>query len=119
MLAFKTRIQVLSKGQLLECHQEWYVSAVIIDSRESAPPGSSVVLQFGEIDCREGFVLAVQKCVYKVHHKAQRMLLTWQDIEEGCLVAVNIYIKALLEVIEKYKYRIYVHPAVPVIDITR
>jgi hypothetical protein len=42
-----------------------------------------------------------------------------QDIEEGCLVAINIYIQVLLEVIAKYNYRIYVHPAVPVIDITR
>eukprot|EP01126_Amoeba_proteus_P064126 TRINITY_DN8933_c1_g1_i3.p1 TRINITY_DN8933_c1_g1~~TRINITY_DN8933_c1_g1_i3.p1 ORF type:complete len:511 (-),score=85.71 TRINITY_DN8933_c1_g1_i3:59-1591(-) len=73
---------------------------------KSAPHGSHVIFQFGEIDCREGFVLAVQKCIYK-------------DIEEGCLVAINIYIKVLLEVIDLYGYTIYVHPAVPVIDVTR
>jgi len=71
-----------------------------------APRGSHVIMQFGEIDCREGFVLAVQKCIY-------------QSIEEGCLVAINIYINVLLEVIAKYDYVIYVHPAVPVINITR
>lgn len=59
----------------------------------------------------------------KVHLRSKRVsenrCSQLQDIEEGCLVAINIYIKALLEVIAKYNYTIYVHPAVPVIDITR
>eukprot|EP01125_Pyxidicula_operculata_P020157 TRINITY_DN739_c0_g1_i1.p1 TRINITY_DN739_c0_g1~~TRINITY_DN739_c0_g1_i1.p1 ORF type:complete len:850 (-),score=164.87 TRINITY_DN739_c0_g1_i1:58-2607(-) len=71
-----------------------------------APIGSHVIFQFGEIDCREGFVKAVQKCIY-------------EDIAEGCRTVIDIYIKVLLEIKEKYKYHIYVHPPTPVIDVTR
>jgi hypothetical protein len=71
-----------------------------------APQGSSVIFGFGEIDCREGLVVSVQKCIYK-------------DIEEGASVAVDIYIDVLLEVQRQKEYRIFIHPAAPVIDITR
>jgi len=71
-----------------------------------APRGSDVIFQFGEIDCREGLVFATQKCIY-------------EDIAEGAAMAVDIYIKVLVEIKEKYEYKIYVHPPAPVIDITR
>lgn len=72
----------------------------------TAPHGSTVIFQFGEIDCREGLIMSVQKCVYK-------------DIEEGVQVVVDIYINVLLEVHKQKGYNIYVHPAPPVIDVTR
>lgn len=31
-----------------------------------APAGSKIVMMFGEIDCREGFLISVQKCRYEV-----------------------------------------------------
>jgi hypothetical protein len=71
-----------------------------------APKGSIVIFQFGEIDCREGLVKSMHKCIYK-------------DIEEGATVAIDIYLTVLLEVQKQCEYKIFVHPAVPVIDVTR
>jgi len=72
----------------------------------TAPPGSNIVFMFGEIDCREGLVISVKKCRYK-------------DLEEGIRFTISIYIEVLKELIEKYQYKIYIHPPPPVIDVTR
>eukprot|EP01123_Difflugia_compressa_P008757 TRINITY_DN2699_c0_g1_i1.p1 TRINITY_DN2699_c0_g1~~TRINITY_DN2699_c0_g1_i1.p1 ORF type:complete len:211 (+),score=31.73 TRINITY_DN2699_c0_g1_i1:200-832(+) len=72
----------------------------------NAPRGSHVIFQYGEIDCREGLVVAMHKCIY-------------EDIAEGAAVAADIYLKVLFEIKEKYDYRIYIHPPSPVIDVTR
>ncbi|KAF2074496.1 hypothetical protein CYY_004201 [Polysphondylium violaceum] len=72
----------------------------------TAPRGSEIVFLFGEIDCREGFVVSVDKCIY-------------ETIEEGMRVTIDIYIKALKDLISKYQYKIYIHPVVPVLDATR
>jgi len=72
----------------------------------TAPRGSSIIFLFGEIDCREGLVISVRKSRYK-------------DLEEGAAATVNIYINALKQLQEQYEYKIYIHPVVPVIDVTR
>ena len=61
---------------------------------------------FGEIDCREGILLAVEKCRYV-------------DLEEGIAVTVDIYVKTLLRYIEEKKFTIFVHPIAPVLNETR
>lgn len=33
------------------------------------PNGAQVVFLFGEIDCREGILLAIEKCKYKVRRE--------------------------------------------------
>mmetsp|Transcript_187 Transcript_187/g.368 ORF Transcript_187/g.368 Transcript_187/m.368 type:complete len:770 (+) Transcript_187:70-2379(+) len=72
----------------------------------SVPKGSDTIFMFGEIDCREGLLLCVDKCKYK-------------DLEEGVRATVKIYIEALLDIISIYDYTIYVHPISPVLDVTR
>ncbi|EFA78366.1 hypothetical protein PPL_09017 [Heterostelium album PN500] len=72
----------------------------------TAPKGSEIVFQFGEIDCREGIVVSVEKCRYNT-------------IEEGMGITIDIYIKALKELVSKYNYKIYIHPVVPVLNETR
>jgi hypothetical protein len=64
------------------------------------------VFLFGEIDCREGFLLAVEKCRY-------------ENIQEAIEFSVNLYVDVLLKIEEKYSFDIYVHPVLPVLDITR
>eukprot|EP00029_Vermamoeba_vermiformis_P011686 TRINITY_DN649_c0_g1_i3.p1 TRINITY_DN649_c0_g1~~TRINITY_DN649_c0_g1_i3.p1 ORF type:complete len:900 (+),score=214.98 TRINITY_DN649_c0_g1_i3:369-2702(+) len=71
-----------------------------------APRGSNVIFLFGEIDCREGFIISVRKCRYK-------------DLEEAASVTIKIYLQALKEMKEKYDWNIYIHPVAPVIDVTR
>jgi len=71
-----------------------------------APKGSSIVFLFGEIDCREGFLVSVQKCRYK-------------DLDEAAQVTIDIYMDVLKSLIEQYDYEIFIHPIVPVLDATR
>jgi hypothetical protein len=52
---------------------------------DTIPKGSDIVFLFGEIDCREGILLAVEKGRY-------------EDLEEGITVCVNIFRDALREV---------------------
>eukprot|EP01133_Synstelium_polycarpum_P007419 gene7419-8679_t len=72
----------------------------------TAPKGSEIVFMFGEIDCREGILVSVEKCRYT-------------SIEEGMEVTIDIYINALKDLIAKYQYKAYVHPVVPVLNETR
>ena len=60
----------------------------------SLPTGSNVIFMFGEIDCREGLLVAVERCLYK-------------DLEEGINTTVDIYIKTLKQVMKKYKFKVY------------
>jgi tetratricopeptide (TPR) repeat protein len=71
-----------------------------------APPKSTIVFLFGEIDCREGFLVSVQKCRYK-------------DLNEAAQVTIDIYMDVLKSLVEKYDYEIFIHPIVPVLDATR
>lgn len=46
----------------------------------SVPPHSDVLLLFGEIDCREGLVVSVEKCRYKdLEEAAQARFPIWTD----------------------------------------
>eukprot|EP00941_MAST-03F_sp_MAST-3F-sp1_P005489 g5489.t1 len=73
---------------------------------EDIADGSTVLFLFCEIDCREGLVLATEKDRYA-------------DIAEGISTVVDIYVRVLLEIVEKKKIQAYVHPVVPVLDVTR
>jgi len=64
------------------------------------------VFVFGEIDCREGLLIAVDKCKY-------------ESLEEGIAVGVKAYVKAIENVSKNRQLTAYVHPIVPVLDATR
>jgi tetratricopeptide (TPR) repeat protein len=70
------------------------------------PRGSPVILILGEIDCREGFLLAVQRSKY-------------ESLEEAVEATVDIYLELLLSLIKTLDLRILVHPVPPVLDPTR
>ena len=70
------------------------------------PQGAEVVFILGEIDCREGLLVSVERCRYK-------------DVDEGIAVTVDIYMQKLLEIQAEYGFEIYVHPVPPVLDLTR
>lgn len=71
-----------------------------------APARSTIIFLFGEIDCREGFLVSVQKCRYK-------------DLDEAAQVTIDIYMDILQSLVETYQYEIFIHPIVPVLDATR
>jgi len=72
----------------------------------SIPTGSRVIFIVGEIDCREGIVLAVERMLY-------------DTIEQGIKAAVQVYITVLEKLARERKFEIFIHPVVPVLDITR
>ncbi|CAI5473075.1 unnamed protein product [Closterium sp. Yama58-4] len=73
---------------------------------QRVPVGSEVVVLFGEIDCREGILISVDRTKYK-------------DVEEGVEVTVDIYISVLLSLISTRGFEIFVHPVPSVIPDTR
>lgn len=73
---------------------------------ESIPDNASVILVFGEIDCREGILMAVEKLKYKT-------------VTKGIRVVINHYLKALSKFVSEKNLRFYIQPVVPVLDVTR
>ena len=61
---------------------------------------------FGEIDCREGLLLAIEK-------------LKYDNMETAMAVLLDIYVETLLDLVEKRKFIIYVHPVPSVLNETR
>lgn len=70
----------------------------------SIPDGSVVLLVFGEIDCREGILVAVEKDRYA-------------SVEEGICATQAHYLATLTSLAERLVC--LVHPIVPVLDETR
>ena len=71
------------------------------------PPHARVIMLFGEIDCREGVVGAVESGRYAT-------------LEEGYSATLDVYehTLALLQA-PPYSFDLYVHPAIPGVDVTR
>lgn len=65
-----------------------------------------VIFMFGEIDCREGLLLAVDKLKYK-------------DVQEAMDVLADIYMEVLTQTANKRGLRVFVHPVPPVLNETR
>lgn len=86
---------------------DFYPKANFWNAVKTIPQKSQVLFMFGEIDCREGIWLAVEKCRYK-------------DMDEGMLVAIGIYLDQLQELaLPPYEFDVFVHPVLPVLDVTR
>jgi tetratricopeptide (TPR) repeat protein len=85
---------------------KFYTHANYLAALASIPANSSVIFVFGEIDCREGLIVAVEKCKY-------------ERIEQGIELATDVYVKELENITKAKKLKSFVHPIVPVLDITR
>ncbi|KAF5830656.1 hypothetical protein DUNSADRAFT_14221 [Dunaliella salina] len=70
------------------------------------PDGSQVVVLLGEIDCREGLLMAVQKCKYS-------------SLREAIAAIVDLYVSILTDLMKHRKFKIFVHPIPPVLNETR
>ena len=61
----------------------------------------------GEIDCREGVVLATQKDRY-------------ESVDEAMKKVIDVYVETLVALTKApYNFRVLVHPIAPVLDVTR
>ena len=66
---------------------------------------AQLVMLFGEIDCREGLLTAVEKCKY-------------DSMEEGIATTVDIYLGVLRRLLKR-GMELFVHPVPPVLNETR
>ncbi len=65
-----------------------------------------VIVLLGEIDCREGLLLAVDK-------------LKYDSVDEAMHVLADIYLDVLTRLVESRASTVYVHPVPPVLNETR
>jgi len=70
------------------------------------PDGAPVVFIFGEIDCREGLLVAVERTRY-------------ESLDAGVAHTVSIYIGVLKALAKARRFTILVHPIPPVLNETR
>ena len=65
-----------------------------------------VIILLGEIDCREGLLLAVDK-------------LKYDSVDEAMHVLASIYLDVLIGIMGARALTVYVHPVPPVLNETR
>lgn len=70
------------------------------------PNGAPVIFNFGEIDCREGLLVAVEKRRYA-------------NVDAAMDKVIGIYIAALQDLVPRKRLRVWVHPVLPVLNETR
>ncbi|KAH3732418.1 E3 ubiquitin-protein ligase [Pelomyxa schiedti] len=90
----------------LRPESRFYPKANFFNVLAQIPHGATVVSILGEIDCREGFLIAIEKGRYK-------------DLDEAVQFSVNIYMELLRNLIKTRNWTIYVHPVSPVLNETR
>ena len=90
----------------LRDNSNFYPKANFLNAIKSVPKGAEVVMMIGEIDCREGIFTAIEKGYY-------------ESVEEGIKATVGVFISLLKELIQKKKFKIYIHPILPVLNETR
>lgn len=85
---------------------DFYPKINFYNAIETIPHGAEIVFMFGEIDCREGILVAVERCRY-------------QSLEQGMRHTIRIYLRVLRQLAQRHKFKIYVHPVLPMLDLTR
>ncbi|KAG6548433.1 hypothetical protein Mapa_009920 [Marchantia paleacea] len=90
----------------LRPESDFYPKIAFENTMKSIPDGSKVIMLYGEIDCRDGIIGAVEKGKY-------------QDIEEGVQATVDLYIDILQKLVRDRRFELFVHPIPPVLNETR
>jgi len=73
---------------------------------ESIPKQSEVIMLIGEIDCREGFLVALERDYY-------------DSIEDAMNTTIKAFLHNLQQIRETRQLKIYIHPIPPVLNETR
>mmetsp|Transcript_38638 Transcript_38638/g.122738 ORF Transcript_38638/g.122738 Transcript_38638/m.122738 type:complete len:340 (-) Transcript_38638:48-1067(-) len=90
----------------LRDESKFYPKMNFLNQLKAVPRGAQVVMMFGEIDCREGLLVAVERCKYT-------------SVEQGMRATIAIYIKALTDLVGRREMEVFVHPVPPVLKETR
>jgi hypothetical protein len=90
----------------LRPESSFYPKTNFVNVVKSIPHNAEVIFILGEIDCREGIIVAVERGKYK-------------NLEEGIVHTVGIFMSVLESLIKQKQLKIAVHPIPPVLDPTR
>ena len=90
----------------LRPESSFYPKANFVNVLKSIPKDAEVIFLLGEIDCRDGIIVAVERGKYK-------------DVEEGIVHTVGIFMNVIESLIKQKQFKIYIHPIPPVLDPTR
>ncbi|CAM6126427.1 unnamed protein product [Calypogeia fissa] len=90
----------------LRPESQFYPKYAFENVMQSVADGSQLVMVYGEIDCRESILAAVEKGIYK-------------NVEHGVEAVVNIYLDVLQQLIFSRGFELFVHPVPPVLNETR
>lgn len=92
----------------LRKQSKFYPKANFINVVNTIPDGSDVVVIFGEIDCREGMLKAVEMDKYA-------------NIKDAMKHTVKLFVEEAIKstMQKKKRFNVYIHPVVPVLNETR
>ena len=90
----------------LRDESDFFTKANFEAAMKSIPDGSTLLMSFGEIDCREGLLVAVERMRYA-------------DLAAGIEFTISIYIAVLKKLAAQRKFTLLVHPVPPVLNETR
>lgn len=85
---------------------EFYPKVQFWNTVNALPRGCQAVMLLGEIDCREGLLLATEKCKY-------------ETLQEGIDHSVSLYVDLLQRLARERDMELFVHPVPPVLNETR
>mmetsp|Transcript_18834 Transcript_18834/g.31491 ORF Transcript_18834/g.31491 Transcript_18834/m.31491 type:complete len:731 (+) Transcript_18834:36-2228(+) len=94
------------KAWHLRTESDFFPKANFHAAMRQIPNGATVIFAFGEIDCREGLLVAVERAYYK-------------DLQEGIDTVISIYISQLNQLAKARGFTVLVHPVPPVLNETR
>ena len=77
----------------LRSESNFYTKEIFRRSLATVPDGSEVMFLIGEIDCREGILVAVEKGVYR-------------DVEEGMRTTLNTFKRVVQDLIHKKRLQV-------------
>jgi hypothetical protein len=91
----------------LRAESDFYPKANFQSVIATIPDGAEVIVVIGEIDCREGMLVAVERDNY-------------ETLPQAMETTIGLFVKDVLSVlVKKRKFKIYIHPVVPVLNETR
>ena len=85
---------------------DFYPKAQFAQLLKTIPDGSDVIFTLGEIDCREGILVGIQKDCY-------------DSVRQGMETTITHFAQVLPNLLKQRKMRVNIHPVLPMLNETR
>jgi hypothetical protein len=90
----------------LRKESDFYPKAQFATLLKSIPDASEVIFTLGEIDCREGILVGIQKDCY-------------DSVRQGMEATITHFAQVLPNLLKQRGMNIYIHPVLPMLNETR